>query len=121
MEHEAGHRAAEAAAWAHIESVLARGGNATAVVAEFGAGEITSGTRYRFHGDPREAQTFHRHPEKPDFTKAGAILWRPERDTLLPAEDFCKNCEFVRRLASGTEVWRCLGHEAVGPPRGDDP
>ena len=27
----------------------------------------------------------------------------------------------MRRLASGTEVWRCLGHEAVGPPRGDDP
>ena len=91
------------------------------MVAEFGAGEITSGTRYRFHGDPREAQTFHRHPEKPDITKEGVILWRPERDTLLPAEDFCKNCEFVRRLASGTEVWRCLGHEAVGPPRGDDP
>ena len=51
--------------------------------------------------------------------------WKFERDTLEPASDFCFNCVFVRRLGSGEEIWKCLGHDLTGnneaPPKSDVP
>eukprot|EP00969_Alexandrium_andersonii_P279262 12343530-Alexandrium_andersonii.AAC.1 len=39
----------------------------------------------------------------------------------MPAAEFCKNCEMVRRTGDGVEIYRCLGHELEEPLRAPGP
>ena len=113
LEHKRGHEQAEAAAWAHVEQVLARGEQATQVDARFGAGELRGTGRFCHHGDPHEDFCFYVHPRRPDFNKGGAVIWRPGRDALRKPNEYCCACQFVRRFATGVEVWKCLGHDTT--------
>ena len=110
-EHSAGHFAAQEAAWKHVTDVLERGGNATDVDERFGLGGLSGSGRFRHHGDPHEDFCFKVHPRRPDFGEVGITTWRPQRDTLIKPTEYCSDCRFVRRTGSGTETWKCLGHE----------
>ena len=77
----------------------------------FGKSELTTSGHLAHHGDPHEGFRFHVHPRKPNFRKAGIVIWRPGRDTLCCAAEYCTAAEFVRRLGNGTAIWRCKGHE----------
>ena len=68
-EHAAGHLKAEAAAWAHVEQVLARGEEAENVDGRCGTGELHGSGRFRHHGDPHEDFCFKVHPRRPDFNR----------------------------------------------------
>lgn len=107
-----GHQRAERLAWAHVEAVLAQHGEAAEVESSTGAGPLSGTGFFRRHGDPHEGYEFHVHPRRPDFLTRG--IWRPIRDTLQAAQDFCVSHEYVRRLGDGTEVFRCRGHEVLG-------
>ena len=70
-EHIAGIAKAESFAWAHVDQVLHRGGDATKVDARVGAGERNGEGRFKRHGDPtkifasiatRGVRTLHVHP-----------------------------------------------------------
>ena len=97
--------------------MLNAGEDADSVDLRFGSGELRGTGRIKHHGDPHEDFVFHVHPRKPNFTKSGILVRKLGCDTLLPASDFCKECVFVRRLGSGVEYWRCLGHDcSTGDP-----
>ena len=121
VEHKNGHLKAEAAAWAHVEQVLARGESADLVDARYGTGELRGTGRFRHHGDPHEDFRFYSHPRRPDFNKGGSVIWRPGRDTLSPAAEYCKDCRFVRRMGTGVEIWQCSGHDVhTGEPAAEE-
>ena len=56
------HADAERKAWAHVEAVLNRGGDAAAVDPRFGLGELQGTGRIRHHGDAHEDFKFRVHP-----------------------------------------------------------
>ena len=103
---------AEKRAWKHVEQVLARPTEAYEIEPAVGGGPLSGTGFFRRHGDPFEGYTFHVLPKRPDFLTRK--VFRPIRDTLMNASDFCKAHEFVRRLPDGTEVYRCKGHELLG-------
>ena len=107
------HEEAERKAWAHVEAVLARGGDATRVHLPAGRGELNGTGRVRHHGDPHENFRFRCYPKKLDFKAATHIIWKPQRDTLMSADQYCTNCKFVCAFASGAKVYECLGHDII--------
>ena len=107
------HADAERKAWAHVEAVLNRGSDAAAVDPRFGLGELQGTGRVRHHGDPHEDFRFRVHPRKPDFKHATSSIWRPQRDTLMKPEEYCKNHLFNVALASGAKIYKCLGHDVT--------
>ena len=116
--HREGHRKAEEFVWAHVDQVLSRGTDALLVDGRFGGGELRGEGRFRRHGDPHEDFCFYVHPRRMDFSKSGgAAIWRPGRDTLVSADEFCTAHVFVRQLAHGVKVFQCLGHDV---PTGED-
>ena len=107
------HADAERKAWAHVEAVLNRGGDAAAVDPRFGLGELQGTGRIRHHGDAHEDFKFRVHPRRPDFKHAASSVWKPQRDTLLKPEEYCTNHVFSMALASGAKIYKCLGHDAT--------
>lgn len=110
--HKAGHEAAEARAWSHVQRVLDNQDCVANNIAEHGKGPLNGSGWHRFHGYAFEAYHFYCHPKRPDFLKYK--VWRLMRDTLHPAHQYCVSAQFVRRLADGTEVFRCKGHDLAG-------
>ena len=108
----AGRKQAEDRAWAHVEAVLDRPVESLEVEPAVGLGPLSGTGFFRRHGDPFEGYTFRVHPRRPDFLSRS--VWRPVRDTLKSAAQFCHAHEFVRRLPNGVEVYRCRGHEILG-------
>ena len=109
-EYRAARKRAKAKAWKHVEEAVAHKVDLKDVIPEFGRGPISSGHGFVYHGDGHEGFVFFVHPK--DLGPLCTAVWIPHRDTLMPAKEFCKDCEFVRKRSDGIEVWKCNGHDS---------
>ena len=65
-----------------------------------------------YHG-LRESHEFKVHPGQKEMrVRLSVTLWNPNAETLVPATEYCTNCELVGTPAPGVQTYRCNGHTA---------